>query len=373
MKTLISKVLFIALLFGFTSCIESFEREKSNDFVPNRFKVEIPTSLSHQQTKGIYKSATAKNDTLSGKEIYSMLNHFIAIGNFAAIFTENMLNEIEKHNIQNYIFLTYNGDEDGRLKELSVDSPVDFDGKNWEYALTVVDAESKSEPDGGVAMQIFWNSGDIVDGISILKPYNLNRIADNITPETMYRVDYSELGNAYYDKTMTVSIANMSTNNSDRFRVDNLKMFVGEKDGIVELYGNSNHPDAQFFTDESGFNWAFVASSNKELDIAVAEVGLPSSTLNSNSRSVILEEYSVKNVMEQQVTDWLLKEWNVIPTQNLLDSYLHNAASPGYFDTDGFVQGGEAPNENYTELENNIKNLNPFNPSSVSNLSISFK
>jgi hypothetical protein len=373
MKTQVSKVLFIAILFGFTSCIENFEREKSNDFVPNRFKVEIPTSLSQQQKKGISKSATVSDDTLSGREIYSMLTHFISIGNYAAVFTENMLNEIDKHNIQNFIFLSYSGDEDGRLKELSVDSPVDFDGKSWEYALTVVDAESKSEADGGVAMQIFWNSGDIVDGISILKPYNLNRTADDILPETMYRVDYSEVGTANYDKTMTVEIVNMSNDNSDMYRVDNLKMFAGEKDGIVELYGNSNHPDAQFFTDESGFNWAFVASSNKEQDIAVAEVGLPPSELNSGSRFVILEEYSVKKVMEQQVTDWLLEEWNVIPAQSLLDSYLHNAASPGYFDTEGFVQGGEAPNENYTELENNIKNLSPFNPSSVSNLAINFK
>lgn len=373
MKTQISKVLFIALLFGFTSCIESFEREKSNDFVPNRFKVEIPTSLSQQQMKGIFKSTTANNDTLSGKEIYSMLNHFISIGNFAAIFTENMLNEIDKHNIQNFIFLTFKGNEDGRLKELSVDSPVDFDGKNWEYALTVVDAESKSESDGGVAMQIFWNSGDIIDGISILKPFNLNRTADDISPETMYRVDYSEVGTAKYDKTMTVSIINMSKYNSDKYRVDNLKMFAGEKDGIIELYGNSNHPDAQFFTNESGFNWAFVASSNKEQNIAVAEVGLPPSELNSNSRSVILDEYSVKNVMEQQVTDWLLEEWNVIPAQTLLNSYLYNAASPGYFNSKGFVKGGESPNGNYTKLENNIKNLSPFNPSSISNLSINFK
>lgn len=373
MKTRISIILFTALLLSFTSCIEDFQSRKTNSFVPNRFKVDIPTSLSQKEKKGFLKSVSLSDDTLKGGEIYGLLKHFIAIGNFAAIFTEGILNEIDKHNVQNFIFLTYNGDEDGRLKELLVEPNATFEGKTWEYSLTVVDAESKSEEDGGVAMQIFWTPGEIVDGISILKPYNINRNAEDANKETMYRVDYSELGTTNYDKTMSVAISNMESNNANKYRIDNLKIFVGEKDGIVDLYGNSNHPDANFFTDETGFNWAFVASSNSEDDIAVAEVGLPKSTLNSDSRSTILEDYSVKNVFTQQVSDWLYEEWSVIPSQELLDSYLHNAAAPGYFDTDGFIQGGEAPNGNYSDLENNIQNLSPFNPSTISTLEINFK
>ena len=373
MKTRISIILITVILLSFTSCIEDFQKRKTNSFVPNRFKVEIPTSLSQKEKKGFLKSTTVSDDTLQGGEIYGLLKHFIAIGNFAAIFTENILNEIDKHNVQDFIFLTYNGDEDGRLKELLVEPNTTFEGKTWEYSLTVVDAESKGAKDGGIAMQIFWTPGEIVDGISILKPYNINRNEEGITPETMYRVDYSELSTSSYDKTMSVAITNMKNNDGDKYWIDNLKIFVGEKDGIVDLFGNSNHPDANFFTDETGFNWAFVASCHRENDIAVAEVGLPKSDLNSDSRSTILKDYSVKNVLTQQVTDWLYEEWSVIPTPELIDSYLQNAVAPGYFDTNGFIQGGEAPNGDYSELERNIQNLSPYNPLSISTLTIEFK
>jgi hypothetical protein len=52
--------------------------------------------------------------------------------------------------------------------------------------------------------------------------------------------------------------------------------------------------------------------------------------------------------------------------------YLRNADAPGYFDADGFVQGGVAPDAEYAEMEEAIMKLVPYNPWEISNLEISF-
>ncbi len=64
---------------------------------------------------------------------------------------------------------------------------------------------------------------------------------------------------------------------------------------------NSNHPNAYLWQSEMWFNWAFVAAGQLETDIGVAEVGLPPSDLNSDSREEILGTYSLKNVFTNQI------------------------------------------------------------------------
>ena len=56
----------------------------------------------------------------------------------------------------------------------------------------------------------------------------------------------------------------------------------------------------------------------------------------------------------------------------ILTPYLKNADAPGYFSNHGFVKGGVAPDNSYTELESRISGLVPFNPMDINNLQIEF-
>jgi hypothetical protein len=146
-------------------------------------------------------------------------------------------------------------------------------------------------------------------------------------------------------------------------------MFAGKKGDVVDVYGNSNHPNAILFSGTPGFNWAFVASGNDPANIGVAEVGLPPSTLDSDDRSVLLKEYSIKDVFTNEIT----AVWPGID-QNVLAAYLSTTAAPGYFnDSQGFISGGKSPGAAWDVLAKRLDTLSPYNPKATSNLSISFK
>jgi len=153
-----------------------------------------------------------------------------------------------------------------------------------------------------------------------------------------------------------------------------MKMFAGKRGDIIEVFGNSNHPYANFFgTENTGFNWAFVAAADEPNNISVAEVGLPSNLLDSDSREVILVDNSIKNVFRRELTYMIQAQYGFTPTAEQLEPYLHNTNAPGYFNNGGFVAAGNAPNSNYSTLESSILNLTPYNPLDVNNLKIEFK
>ena len=55
------------------------------------------------------------------------------------------------------------------MKNLVVVEAPEFEGRTWEYGLTITDAESEGNEDGGKAMQIFWNS-DPRKGLPLSSP-----------------------------------------------------------------------------------------------------------------------------------------------------------------------------------------------------------
>jgi hypothetical protein len=145
-------------------------------------------------------------------------------------------------------------------------------------------------------------------------------------------------------------------------------MFVGKKGDVVDVYGNSNHPNAILFSGNVGFNWAFVASGNDPKDIAVAEVGLPPITLDTDDREVLLKDYSIKNVLASEITS----VWPQIdPTA--LDTYLSATSAPGYFNASGFIAGGVSPSAEFDLLEDRLEDLSPYNPKATSELVVTFK
>ncbi len=372
----IISIMVVMATFMMTSCEQEpgvQPEDEQESILPENFKIDIPSSLSSE----IKKSASLKNteaDTLKGNQIYKNLTYFVAIGEEAADIVENIIRSIKKYDIQDVIELTYTSDDDGRIKHLVVEEGINFDGRDWQYQLTLTDLESEEAADGGKGLQVFW-SNNPTKGVAIIKPYNLNRNDDGAAGMAMYSVEYSEDKLGDYDAHMIIEITGLPlpAASIDRFAVDAIKMFVGKNGDIIDVYGNSNHPNARFFTDEEGFNWAFVASGSKREDVAVAEVGLPSSALDATSREIILNEFSIKNVLTKQINIWFLDKFGMRPDSSDLATYLMNTEAPGFFDNNGFIQGGTAPDRRYSVFEGRIKELIPYNPKSISELEISFK
>jgi hypothetical protein len=362
---------FVVFALLMQSCQQDPEPIVSSDSIlPSNFSVDIPKSISSDNTKHLKNT---KADSLSGRDVYMNLSLFIHVGESAAQITEDIIKAIRVHQINRPMSLSYEGD-DHRTKNLTVIENSPFNGVTWTYQLTITDAQSEGNEDGGNAMQVFWNPSPI-QGIALLKPYNIDRTNSADAGNATYRIEYSEAGEHGYDASMIVSIAGIELSDPqvDPYSINALKMFVGKKGDIVDVYGNSNHPNAKFFTDDTGFSWAFVASGNESSDIAVAEVGLPPHTLDETNRTVLLEDYSIKNVFTEQITEWFLDTYGIAPDQESLSMYLQNADAPGFFDTDGFIQGGTSPGDEYTDLLSNIQILAPYNPKSVNDMVIVFK
>jgi hypothetical protein len=247
----------------------------------------------------------------------------------------------------------------------------EFEGQSWEFQLTMTDE------DGGKALQVFWNNSP-VKGIAIMNPYNIDRTTVNewsqseqwTDENTMYRVDYSE-AEQDYEAQMTVYISGLKLPDpsvgDNRFAMETLKMFAGKNGDIIDVYGNSNHPNASFFDENTvGFNWAFTAAGDESTDRAVAEVGLPPSNLDASDRETLLVTYSIYNVFYNELIELGYQEQDI-------QDYLVNTQAPGYFNSQGFVSAGTSPGSAYDAAEASMNLLTPYNPVLVSNLEINFK
>lgn len=363
---------FVVILLGglfFTACENTFtgtDLEDENSILPEELTVEIPAAL--YEDVSALKGAPVV-DTLKGREIYGHLRFFIHTGHHAAHLVRHTIYAIKRYNIDQVKTVTYESDDDGRIKNLVVVESPEFEGRTWEYGLTITDAESEGEEDGGIGMQVFWNHRNPKEGISLIKPYNLDRTLEREMAKAMFRVDYSGAGELGYDRHMIVSIADMPAIDPllAPFAMDAMKMFVGKEGDNVDVFGNSSHPNAKFLTEKVGYNWAFVASASVDADVAVVELGLPLSTVDSDDREVLLVENSIYNVLYDEVkTIW------PHASDEILEAWLSNTEAPGFFDTDGFIQGGEAPGDEFLPLVDRINDLCPYNPTSIANLEINF-
>ncbi|MBN1791235.1 MAG: hypothetical protein JW830_12105 [Bacteroidales bacterium] len=377
---LIGMVAIAAVMLS-TSCEDALldQTDKNYGILPEHFKVDVPTSMSNNLKSTSLKSTAI--DTISGNHIYWYLNAWIAVGEGAADIVEAAMWSISAFHIENVISLSYTSEDDDRVKNLDVISDVEFRGRRWEYQLTITDAESEGNADGGIGMQVFWNKSPI-EGIAIFKPYNLDRNKNVYASNAMGSIEYYENGMNGYDACMIVEMAGLPVKTSQTYAVETMRMFVGKKGHVIDVIGNSNHPNALFNiydTDNKGFNWAFVASGNENTDVAVAEVGLPRNSADINERAALLEENSIKNVLTRELTNFVVTAYanagiTLRPDEiaGFISPYLKNADAPGYFNSNGFVKGGTAPDGNYSELETRVETLVPYNPVEIVDLKIDF-
>ncbi len=373
MKNLVHKsikplVAIFTMVLVFMACETNPVVEPQTDILPTSFGIDIPSSISNQGAISGRVAGRVAEDVLQGNDIYQQLETFINVGESAADIVEEIINAISVHNIDRILTLTYESDDDTRVKNLVVVESPEYEGVVYEYGLTITDADSEGNQDGGYAMQIFWNRSP-VKGVAIIKPFNLDRLHDADAGEGTFKIEYDSESDLGYDAHMIVSMTDLTLEdpNIDRYSMRTLKMFVGKSDNVVDVYGNSNHPNAQFFTNDTGFNYAFVASAYDTDDYAVAEVGLPPSDLDETSRDVLLGTYSLKNVFTEQIN----AEFPGLD-QALIDLYLMNTEGPGYFTNEGFIAGGTPPSSLWDELALRILDLTPYNPADISSLQIDF-
>ena len=375
MKTTIKSIyaVLLAAVVVLASCESNDEfQQEPGSILPENFGVDVPSALSYENgtANGRYGyGSRVKEDTVNGNDIYGNLGTFIWVGDHAAEIVRDLMVGISVYRINKPMSLTFESDDDGRAKNLVVVENSDFDGETWEYQLTITDADSEGNDDGGKALQVFWNRNPI-KGIAVLNLYNLNRDEHPDAQDAIFRIDYSEDGSQGYEAHMIVSIAGLPLENplDDPWSIGSLKMFAGKNGDVIDVYGNSDHPNAVFLSGNVGFNWAFVASGNENEDIGAAEVGLPSNNLDTSSREVILKDNSIKNV----ITNEIKSVWPSLP-QEILDAYLFNTEAPGFFDSEGFIQGGTSPGADFDELAARLEDLSPYNPKEIRDLSISFK
>ena len=366
-KIILGSLVAVAIL---TSCKKD-DPASNNEIgiLPEKFGIDVPNSISYETTTG--KSASNNVEAWSGNDIYEHLGNFIHIGEESAQIVEDLITAIRMYGINRPMSFTYNSEEDNREKRMVVVDNPDFDGITWEHGFTVTDVAKENDADGGKAMQVFWNNNP-VKGIAVIKPVNFDLKNNTVEHEnSVFRIDYSASGDNTYDETMTVQISGLPTPPADTFAVDNLKMHVGKKGDLVEVYGNSNHPNAKFFTDDQGFNWAFVAAGYESKDIGVAEVGLPPSMSSETTREKILKQYSIDSVFSEQAREEYPNGGQLL--EDLLEIILQNAEAPGYFDKNGFKTAGTAPSSEYMPLETSIEGLTPYKPKDIADLVVTFK
>lgn len=370
MLRFLSLFIVVALLLVFAACDDSIETPRNDQSIlPERFVVNVPGSISNLDAVNGRTSGRTTEDELDGNEIYQLLSFYIAIGEESAELLEAIITGITDLGINRTLFISYESDEDGRVKNLEVVEDVSYEGENYEYMLTITDAESENNADGGKAMQIFWNRSPI-KGVAILKPYNIDRIKDADAGDGIVKIEYTEDSEFGYDAHMIVSLDELPLENPlvDPFSIGTLKMFVGKDGDLVDVFGNSDHPNAKFFSEDTGFNWAFVASGSESAEIGVAEVGLPPNDIDDSDRETLLVDYSIKQVF----TDQILAVWPNLE-QELIDVYLFNTEAPGYFNDEGFIKGGSSPSPVFNPLLERIQDLAPYNPADIASLEINFQ
>lgn len=360
-KTAILSAIVAVLILSLTTC-KKHEHEEitpvtDDNVVPENMTIDVPDAISSPTLQARY--GESQGDGIKGSEVYKHLRVFINVGEGAADFVKKIMSAIRKHNINKAMSFTFTSNDDQRVKAVRVIQNAVLNSKTWEFKLTMKDADSS------MALEIFWDRNP-VKGIATVCPKNLNR---NETMDTAvhYQVDYTE-SDSVYEKRMIVSVSGIPK--KDNFSMNTLKMFVGKKGDVLDIYGNSNHPDIILIdtTYTGGRNWAFVAHANNAINMGVAKVALPPSSTNTNSS--LFSAYSIYKVLESEIkTRYPGADSATIAT------YLKEAKEPGYFKSpNGYIASGDTiPDASFTQTFVDLSKLKPYIPSEIANLVVKFQ
>lgn len=364
-RTILLGVLCLTLVF--TSCKK--KRGKENT-LPESFTVEVPASMTNTIDLSAYVDGDGGRSTETenlGASIYQMLGVFVSVGKNGAETVDAIVQGLKTHQIDRKMSVDYTGDDE-RKKSLVVTEDVAFEGETWGLNAVVTDIESNE-----TAMQVFWTPGE-KKGIAIIKLYALNQKEHSEMPNTMYRVDYSEV-EAGYEQQMIVSL--VAETPTEEWGIDRLKLFVGKNGNNYDIFGNSNHPDVDILDTKEDRNYTFVAKSDDSKGISVAKVAIPSSTITTNTHTM-LEDNSIAEVIKglfwADIDTINANDATMTTLHATIDEYTANAEQPAYFrQTAGFVGAGKANQpSDFSDDFVDLSGLNAYVPKEVRDLVLSF-
>ncbi|MEP2023459.1 MAG: hypothetical protein ABJH98_09435 [Reichenbachiella sp.] len=353
------KKLYILTLsvFFFLACSDEkdqLDQAQSTD-LPEKFTVDIPSTLSNPS--GLNAGRISKtSDELSATEIYGALREFIYVGENAAMALEEIIKVAAVVKVSGLDEFTIDSEDDGTSKTFTFNQNVTYSSIAYANEMLVTDE------DGDTALQVVWNTNP-VSGKAILNPYYLDRTEGEELIDTFYQLEYDESSDGNTQE-MTVTIVGIPLEEG----LDNMKMTVIKTGDVVEVFGNSNHPNAKIISDDliQDRNYAFIARANETNDIAVAEVALPPSSVETND---VMDDYSLFTVIDAEI------KYVGLTNQDQIDAYLANAVPPAYFDkSTGFLGAGEnvPSNDGFTSDFIDLSDLSPYVPNDIANLSIEF-
>lgn len=353
MKKLTILILSVLFIYACTEESDQIDDQQTGD-LPEKFTVDIPRTLSNPA--GLSAGRVGNVEQLSASDIYGGLRGFIYVGEQAAMALEEIIKVAAIAKISGLNEFTIESEDDGVSKTFYFNNNVTYGSESYANELIVTDEG------GEYALQVVWNANP-VSGVAILNPYYLNHEEGTDLIDTYYQLEYSEStdGNT---QEMTVSVAGIPTDEG----LDNLKMTVIKTGDIVEVFGNSNHPNLTIVNEDNPVdrNYAFIGRADVSSDVAVAEVALPPSSVATND---VMDDYSLFNVIDADIKSVGITD------QDAIDAYLANAVPPAYFDdVTGFLGAGEdvPSNAAFTAEFNDLSDLSPFVPSDVADLSIGF-
>lgn len=356
------KLIYITLMALAISACKKDNTSSSGAF-PENVAIDIPESLSSDSVQSTAKVST--NDTIKGGEIYAHLRTFIRIGEKSAEVINDIMQAIKKFELNKPMDFTFISNDDQRTKHCIVVENAVYLGKNYAFKLTITDSSHN-------AMQVFWNSSP-VEGVAILDPYEINHKTLNLG--VLYSLEYGEGTLAAYDKHMIVSITGWPA--IGVYGLNNLKMFVGKKNSMLDIYGNSNHPNASIFIypNPDGFSYSFTAHADQANNIAVVNLALPGTSL--SSADSIFINYSITKVFENEMHTIWDKTANGDPVKlafikAAIDKLLLSTQIPGYFSAGGYIGCGTTKPDGFTDDFVNISDLTPYIPNDVKKLKIQF-
>lgn len=348
-------ILIFGVLF-LLACSE--EKDKIDDIdsgnLPNQFTVDIPSTLSNPS--GLSAGRVKENQQLSASDIYGGLRGFIYVGEQAAVALEEIIKVAAVVKISGLDEFTIESDDDGVSKTFTFNTNVSYGSTSYANEMIVTDEG------GEMALQVVWNNSP-VSGTAILNPYYLDHNEGQELIDTFYRLDYQESLDGDTQE-MTVSISGIPLEEG----LDNLKMTVTKNGDVVEVFGNSNHPDLTIVNENNPVdrNYAFIARADVSNDVAVAEVALP---LSSEETNDVMEDYSLHSVIDADIKSVGITD------QDAIDSYLEHAVPPAYFDDiTGFLGAGDdvPTNEGFTSEFIDLSDMSPYVPKDVASLSVTF-
>lgn len=345
--------LLLSAFLMYFSCdtfkLETVETQPTS-ILPAYNPILIPSSLN-----GPITGSELKN--INGDTLYNYIRSAMyTIDQVNAILETSFrrMDAIENDGIMEF---SYTG-VDGNTKNVSILTNVDENGVQWDYCLEIFNGTFADR-----ALKVYWNENQLMQKI-ILKPALLNTDKFAMHPEALVEIETKKDNEASpYQESMYVAIQGLNTEIGGSFNPDNIIVFLGQNNDVIDVTGSINVPNAILIDANytGGRNWSFLAKVDITKNIAAAEIALPPSSTDTNVD--LMRTYSIKQVLVDEIRALYPGEGALSDEEILQLAGIDNQliGVPVYFDSNGYTATITPPSSSYNDL-NDFTGLVPYVP-----------